>query len=104
MAGELRASRSVANATAGRLSRSEHLVSPIHRKSSQVRFVLFGAPPALKTYREGFHMRILSAIRAALIALVAFVGLSPASYAASGTVTLTIYKGGWIIGASGGTG
>jgi hypothetical protein len=49
-------------------------------------------------------MRISSATRAALIALVAFVGLSPASYADSGTVTLTIYKGGWIIGASGGSG
>jgi hypothetical protein len=40
----------------------------------------------------------------ALIALVAFVGLSSASYADSGTVTLTIYKGGWIIGGSGGGG
>jgi hypothetical protein len=49
-------------------------------------------------------MRISSAARAALIALVAFVGLSPASYADSGAVTLTIYKGGWIIGASGGSG
>src|SRR6187200_2470506 len=49
-------------------------------------------------------MRISSATRAALIALVAFVGLSPASYADSGAVTLTIYKGGWIIGASGGRG
>ena len=49
-------------------------------------------------------MRISSAIRTALIALVAFVGLSPASYADSGTVTLTIYKAGWIIGGSGGSG
>jgi hypothetical protein len=49
-------------------------------------------------------MRISSAIRAALIALVAFVGLSTASYADSGTVTLTIYKAGWIIGGSGGSG
>ena len=49
-------------------------------------------------------MMISSTARAALIALVAFVGLSPASYADSGTVTLTIYKGGWIIGASGGSG
>ena len=49
-------------------------------------------------------MRISSAIRAALIALVACVGLSPASHADTGTVTLTIYKAGWIIGGSGGSG
>jgi hypothetical protein len=48
-------------------------------------------------------MRISSVTRAALIAL-AIVVLSPASYADSGTVTLTIYKGGWIIGGSGGSG
>ena len=49
-------------------------------------------------------MRISSVIRTALITLVAFVGLSPACYADEGTVTLTIYKGGWIIGGSGGSG
>ena len=49
-------------------------------------------------------MKFTSAIRAALIALVAVVGFSPASYADSGTVTLTIYKAGWIIGGSGGSG
>jgi len=49
-------------------------------------------------------MRIPSAIRVALIALAAFVGLSSASYADEGTVTLTIYKAGWIIGGSGGSG
>src|SRR5262249_61745861 len=49
-------------------------------------------------------MRISSAIRTALIALVAFVGSSAASYADSGFVTLTIYKAGWIIGGSGGGG
>ena len=43
-------------------------------------------------------------LRTALIALVAFCGLSGASYADSGTVTLTIYKAGWIIGGSGGSG
>jgi hypothetical protein len=46
-------------------------------------------------------MKTSSAIRTALIALVAFVGLSPASYADSGTVTLTIYKAGWIIATRG---
>ena len=49
-------------------------------------------------------MRTSSAIRTALIALVAFVGSFPASYADSGFVTLTIYKAGWIIGGSGGSG
>ena len=49
-------------------------------------------------------MKFTSAIRAALIALVAVVGLSPASFADSGSVTLTIYKAGWIIGGSGGSG
>ena len=49
-------------------------------------------------------MRISSAIRTALVVLVAFVGFSPASYADSGSVTLTIYKAGWFIGGSGGSG
>ena len=49
-------------------------------------------------------MRIPSSIRTALIALVALVGLAPASYADSGSVKLTIYKAGWIIGGSGGSG
>jgi hypothetical protein len=49
-------------------------------------------------------MRLPSAIRTALITLVVFVGLSPASYADSGAVRLTIYKAGWIIGGSGGSG
>lgn len=49
-------------------------------------------------------MRIPSAIRTALIALVALVGLSSASVADRGTVRLTIYKAGWIIGGSGGSG
>jgi hypothetical protein len=49
-------------------------------------------------------MRISTAVRTALVALVAFVGSSAASYADSGFVTLTIYKAGWIIGGSGGNG
>jgi lipid-binding SYLF domain-containing protein len=49
-------------------------------------------------------MKISSVIRTALIALVGFVGSSPASHADSGFVTLTIYKGGWFIGGSGGSG
>ena len=51
-------------------------------------------------------MTISSAFRVALVALLAFAGagLPSASYADSGTVTLTIYKAGWIIGGSGGGG
>jgi len=49
-------------------------------------------------------MRIPSAIRAAMIALVAIVGLAPAGYADSGSVRFTIYKAGFILGGSGGNG
>lgn len=49
-------------------------------------------------------MKILWAMRALLIAMVAFVSLPSASYADSGSVRLTIYKAGWIIGGSGGGG
>ena len=49
-------------------------------------------------------MRIASAVRAVILALAVFAGLSTVSYADEGTVTLTIYKAGWIIGGSGGSG
>ena len=49
-------------------------------------------------------MKTPSAIRAALIALVALVGSSATSQADSGSIRLTIYKAGWIIGGSGGSG
>lgn len=49
-------------------------------------------------------MKIFSAFRTALFALVALIGLSTTSHAESGTVTLTIYKAGWILGGSGGSG
>jgi hypothetical protein len=52
-------------------------------------------------------MRISSGCRAALLALaVAFgsFGLSSAAYAASGTIQFSVLKGGWFIGASGGSG
>ena len=42
-------------------------------------------------------------ISALLVALIAFAGLSSAR-ADEGTVSLVIYKGGWIIGGSGGSG
>ena len=48
-------------------------------------------------------MKISSAIRAALVALIAFAGAT-AARADEGFVSLTIYKAGWIIGGSGGGG
>ncbi|MBR0897589.1 hypothetical protein JQ616_21760 [Bradyrhizobium tropiciagri] len=51
-------------------------------------------------------MKLSSTLRAALVALMAFTGVtfSSAARADSGFVTLTIYKAGWIIGGSGGSG
>src|SRR5437764_1329610 len=49
-------------------------------------------------------MKLPSAIRVAFLALTAFAGLSSAGHADEGTVYLTIYKAGWIIGGSGGSG
>ena len=47
-------------------------------------------------------MKISFAIRVALLALTAFAGvtLSSASHADEGSVQLTIYKAGWVIGGS----
>ena len=49
-------------------------------------------------------MKIVTAVQTALIALAAFATSSSAGYADSGYVRLTIYKAGWIIGGSGGSG
>ena len=51
-------------------------------------------------------MKMPSAIRAALVALAAFAGAALPSIALAddGTVSLVIYKAGWIIGGSGGSG
>ena len=51
-------------------------------------------------------MNTSSAIRAALLALTVFAAaaMSSAARADEGTVSLTIYKAGWIIGGSGGGG
>ena len=51
-------------------------------------------------------MRISRQLRAGLIALIAIVGasLSPAAYADSGTVRISVFKAGWFIGGSGGSG
>jgi len=48
-------------------------------------------------------MKVFSVFRIALVALIALAGLS-AAHAEEGTVSLVIYKAGWIIGGSGGSG
>jgi hypothetical protein len=51
-------------------------------------------------------MRILSGLRAGLVAVAAVMAASLAStaYAASGSIQLTVVKGGFFVGASGGSG
>ena len=50
-------------------------------------------------------MRASAGFRAVLLALiVAFAGLSSAARADSGTISFKVFKGGWVIGASGGSG
>jgi hypothetical protein len=51
-------------------------------------------------------MRLTSGLRGTLIALALMlgVGVSSAAYAASGRIHITVFKGGWIVGASGGSG
>jgi hypothetical protein len=59
----------------------------------------------LADVREGSTMR-MHRFRTGLVALIAVVGasLSSAAYADSGTIRISVLKGGWIIGASGGSG
>jgi hypothetical protein len=51
-------------------------------------------------------MRISNGFRAGLIALMVMAGasFSSAAYADSGTIRINVLKGGWFIGASGGSG
>jgi hypothetical protein len=49
-------------------------------------------------------MKIPSTFRAAVLALIAFVGLAASARADEGYVQLTIIKAGWIIGGNGGGG
>ena len=50
-------------------------------------------------------MRFPTLLRGALVALIALFGVGfQSAKADSGSVTLTIYKGGWVIGASAGGG
>jgi hypothetical protein len=57
--------------------------------------------------KESTTMRVSSGFRAALIALTvasAGVGLSSSARADGGTISFQVLKGGWVIGASGGSG
>ncbi len=51
-------------------------------------------------------MRLASIVRVGVIVLAALVGagLASSANAASGTIQISVLKGGWIIGASGGSG
>jgi lipid-binding SYLF domain-containing protein len=49
-------------------------------------------------------MRILSGCRAAVIAAIAILGITSAAYADSGTVSIRIFKAGFVIGGSAGSG
>jgi hypothetical protein len=62
------------------------------------------AAPARKLLGETISMKMTSAFRTALVALIAVAASSTKSLADSGYVTLTIYKAGWVIGGSGGSG
>jgi hypothetical protein len=81
-----------------------HFARPDHRLDSGGLIRLISQ--RLTTSGRGYHMKASFTLRATLIALTACIGstLSSASHAESGTVTLTIYKAGWIIGGSGGSG
>src|SRR5258708_14481634 len=52
------------------------------------------------------NMRISHQFRAGLIGLIAIVGasVSSAAYADSGTILIRVFKAGWFIGGSGGSG
>ena len=49
-------------------------------------------------------MRMISGLRIALVALAAVMGASSAANADSGRIYISVVKGGWVIGASGGSG
>jgi hypothetical protein len=49
-------------------------------------------------------MKLSSVLRVALLALASIAGTSLPAFADGGTVSLVIYKAGWIIGGSGGGG
>jgi len=49
-------------------------------------------------------MKLSSALRVALLALASIAGTAMPAFADGGTVSLVIYKAGWIIGGSGGGG
>jgi hypothetical protein len=61
---------------------------------------------ATNPFHKDDNMRFSSGLRAGLIALLALgsASLAPAAHADSGTIRISVYKAGWILGASGGSG
>jgi opacity protein-like surface antigen len=53
---------------------------------------------------ETSYMRFASKIRVALVAVAALMGAASAAHADSGQIYIEVLKGGWFIGASGGSG
>src|ERR1039458_5142563 len=61
---------------------------------------------AINPFHKDDNMRFSSGLRAGLIALLALgsASLAPAAYADSGTISIRIYKAGFVIGGSAGSG
>jgi hypothetical protein len=57
-------------------------------------------------FQENVKMQFSSRIRAGLIGLIALAGasISAAAHADGGTVRISVFKGGWFVGANGGSG
>jgi lipid-binding SYLF domain-containing protein len=87
------------------MSRERRIGSKPHLGYNRKTATRFTVAAARHT-RGTITMKKSSAIRVALAALTAFAGASLTSVARAdeGTVALTIYKAGWIIGGSGGSG
>src|SRR5688572_2719751 len=80
-------------------------VDPVNRLQSAERDLIHRR--GARSPRSRKHcMKKSSAIRVALVALIAFAGaaLSSVARADEGTIAMTIYKAGWVIGGSGGSG
>src|SRR5580700_2996839 len=55
-------------------------------------------------FRENLTMQVLSGLRAGLLALAALVGAVSVAHADSGTISIRIFKAGFVIGGSAGEG
>ena len=54
--------------------------------------------------RENLTMQVLSGLRAGLLAIAALVGAASVAHADSGTISIRIFKAGFIVGGSAGSG